>query len=137
MAISPPLRTYAALFFALGVAAPAIAQDDADLFGSASVPPNVLIGFDTSVSMAEIMYPPAFDPADSTCSLFTYYAPSSSPWQSSGNGDGNKNDQNGKSIYWKCDSKTKHCRFEINESHANFVQTGTYTCPGGSTKKEG
>jgi hypothetical protein len=114
-----------------------LAADDADLFGAASIAPNVLIGFDTSSSMSEIMYPPALDPADSTCSIFKYVAPNSSPWQSNGSGEGNKNDQNGRSIHWKCDDKTKHCRFKIDQAHANFVQTGTYNCPGGGTAEEG
>ncbi len=96
----PLLHTaFVLLLGALFLPASALAQDDADLFGGGSIPPNVLLGFDTSVSMAEIMYPPAFDPADSTCSIFNMVAPNSSPWQGNTNGSGTKNDQSGRSIF--------------------------------------
>jgi hypothetical protein len=115
----------------------ALAFGDIDLLGPGEISPNVLIGFDTSGSMREIMYPPTMDTSQSTCSLFTYFAPSGSPWMSAGSGSGTKNDQNGDPIDYQCDSNTRHCRVYVKETQPGFVQTGTYSCPGGGTVKEG
>ena len=50
------------------LAAPALAQDDADLFGTAGIPPNVLLAFDNSGSMQSHIEPPFYDPSETTCS---------------------------------------------------------------------
>ena len=41
-----------------------LAGDDADLFSGSAIPPNVLLGFDSSSSMRENMFPPFFDAAE-------------------------------------------------------------------------
>ncbi len=103
--------------------------DDTAVFSTA-VPPNVLLLIDTSLSMNEIMYHPAADPANATCQMFGWLAPGTNP--PSGalpvNGSGTMNDQNGVGTPYNCDPNTRHCRFEIAENMTGFTSTGTVTC---------
>lgn len=129
-----PAARLAAVLLAAAVAAP-VAADDTSFFTD-NVPPNVVLLIDTSYSMREIMYHPAFDSADSTCAIFNRIPPNAGNPPESGGGD--KYDDYSKPIHYNCDPNTNHCRLEIDEnSHGDFVETGTVSCPDGTTRKNG
>jgi len=118
--------------------------DDTAVF-SATVPPNVLILIDNSVSMNEIMWHPAIETqADlpTNCPIFGIEPPNGGGGLPV-TGGGNMNDQNNLSIPWTCDPSTKQCRFQLPNSMVattvagNSTHTGTFTCPSGTTVNTG
>jgi len=124
-----------ALLASLSLLAGSALADDSDLFID-DIPPNVVMMIDSSGSMREVMYPPAYDPADSTCAIFDRIAPNSAP-PTPEDGTGDKSDDDSKLLAYNCDANTNHCRFEIDKDHADFVATDTVSCHDGSTESNG
>jgi type IV pilus assembly protein PilY1 len=127
------LAASTAAFLALVVAAPAAAQDDTALF-AASVAPNVVLMVDNSGSMNEIMWHPAYAPRQATnCPIFGLETPNGSGLPTSGSG-------NHQSMPYTCDTFSG-CRFQLpTESSggvSGFTQTSLYTCPDGTTRRNG
>jgi Tfp pilus tip-associated adhesin PilY1 len=117
----------------VALAAPAArAQDDTALF-TAAVPPNVLLVVDTSGSMREIMYHPAYEQSSpNACAIFGIIPPNAGGPVT---GSANLNDQMSRATPYNCDANTQHCRFQITQGAAGFVTTSTVTCRDGTTTR--
>jgi len=113
---------------AVGLGAPATAQDDTALF-SAAVPPNVMLMVDNSGSMNEIMWHPDFAPQlASNCPIFEELPPN----DGSGPNEGDSGTLNNMS--YVCSG---YCRFTINNGTSGFTTVSNVSCPAGGTRPSG